>query len=102
MLNINSLRVVKENDMLTDEQRDQMLANRPAKTLSRDEVAAKIVAMGFWKPFEQSTTTICVIRFGNGWEVTGESSCLHPDNFDAELGKKIAYDNAVDKAIQFD
>jgi len=41
--------------------------------------------------------TFCVLVLRNGFTVTGESSCAHPDNFDAALGRKIARKNAVDK-----
>ena len=30
-------------------------------------------------------------------EKGGESACVSPANFDAEVGKKIAFDNAVEK-----
>ena len=33
----------------------------------------------------------------NGFTVTGESACASPENFDAELGRKIARQNAVQK-----
>lgn len=38
--------------------------------------------------------TFCVIILSNGFTVTGESACASPDNFDPEIGRKIAYDNA--------
>lgn len=41
--------------------------------------------------------TFCVIVMKNGFTVTGESACASPENFDAELGRKIARDNAVAK-----
>lgn len=41
--------------------------------------------------------TFCVLVLKNGFTVTGESACASPDNFDAELGRKIARDNAIDK-----
>lgn len=41
--------------------------------------------------------TFCVLVLKNGFTVTGESACASPDNFDAEIGKKIAYDNALNK-----
>lgn len=41
--------------------------------------------------------TFCVITLRNGFAVTGESACISPENFDAELGKKIARENAVKK-----
>ena len=41
--------------------------------------------------------TFCVIVLKNGFTVTGESACASPENFDAELGRKIARQNAVQK-----
>ncbi len=41
--------------------------------------------------------TFCVLVLRNGFTVTGESACASPENFDAELGRKIARANAVNK-----
>lgn len=41
--------------------------------------------------------TFCVLVLDNGFTVTGESACASPENFDAEIGKKIARANAVQK-----
>ena len=41
--------------------------------------------------------TFCVITLKNGFTVTGESACASPENFNEEIGQKIAYDNAVNK-----
>ena len=41
--------------------------------------------------------TFCVLVLKNGFTVTGESACASPENLDAELGKKIARQNAVAK-----
>lgn len=41
--------------------------------------------------------TFCVLVLSNGFTVTGESACASPENFDAELGRKIARQNAVAK-----
>lgn len=41
--------------------------------------------------------TFCVLALRNGFTVTGESACASPENFDAELGRKIARANAVNK-----
>ena len=47
--------------------------------------------------FEGSTFTSCLLTLKNGFTVHGESACASPENFDAELGAKIAKDNAVNK-----
>ena len=41
--------------------------------------------------------TFCVLILRNGFTVTGESACASPENFDAEIGRKIARENAVNK-----
>lgn len=41
--------------------------------------------------------TFCVLVLRNGFTVTGESACASPENFDAEIGRKIARANAVQK-----
>jgi hypothetical protein len=41
--------------------------------------------------------TFCVLVLQNGFTVTGESACASPENFDAEVGRKIARQNAVSK-----
>jgi hypothetical protein len=41
--------------------------------------------------------TFCVLVLRNGFTVTGESSCASPENFDAQIGRKIARENAINK-----
>ena len=46
---------------------------------------------------ELSLLTFCVLVLRNGFTVTGESACASPENFDAEIGRKIALQNAEQK-----
>lgn len=41
--------------------------------------------------------TFCVIVLRNGSTVTGESACASPENFDAQIGRDIAFKNAREK-----
>jgi len=41
--------------------------------------------------------TFCVLVLKNGFTVTGESACASPENFNAEIGRKIARQKAVEK-----
>ena len=41
--------------------------------------------------------TFCVLVLRNGFTVTGESACASPENFDEEIGRKIARQNAEAK-----
>ncbi|MDE9499330.1 hypothetical protein KKJ06_21550 [Xenorhabdus bovienii] len=55
-----------------------------------DAVYAPIKAL-----INAKTLTFCVLTLENGFTVTGESACASPENFDAEIGRKIARQNAV-------
>src|SRR5690349_17955234 len=46
--------------------------------------------------------TVCVLTLKNGFKVTGESACASPENFDQEIGAKIARDNARNKIWAFE
>lgn len=48
-------------------------------------------------PPELSLLTFCVLVLRNGFTVTGESACASPKNFDAEIGRRVARENAVQK-----
>lgn len=41
--------------------------------------------------------TFCVLQLKNGFTVTGESACVSPENFDAQIGRDIARANAIEK-----
>jgi len=41
--------------------------------------------------------TFCVLVLRNGFTVTGESACVSSENFDADIGKQIARENAKQK-----
>lgn len=46
---------------------------------------------------ELELLTFCVLVLKNGFTVTGESACASPENFDEEIGRKIARKNAESK-----
>ena len=47
--------------------------------------------------FPGTTLTVCALVLRNGFVVTGESAAASPANFDEEIGRKIARDNARQK-----
>lgn len=64
--------------------------------VTEEQIEAKIKDKKF-TVLEDGKTTICNLYLENGFTVRGESACVDPANFDKELGKKIAYENAKDK-----
>ena len=47
--------------------------------------------------FPGTTFTACLLTLKNGYTVIGESACASPENFDADIGRKIARANAKNK-----
>ncbi|WP_231409626.1 Gp49 family protein [Ralstonia solanacearum] len=56
-----------------------------------------VIAGETYHVFPGTTVTVCCLTLANGFNVIGESACASPENFDAELGRKIARENAKDK-----
>ncbi|WP_217994470.1 Gp49 family protein [Vreelandella jeotgali] len=69
-----------------------MLPNK----VTPEAMEARIAATQYTHP-EGTTLTFCILHLDNGYTVTGESACVDPANFDAELGRKIAHEQAFDK-----
>lgn len=56
-----------------------------------------LVKSAEYKHIEGTTLTICILTLHSGFNLVGESACLNPADFDAELGKQIAYKNAFEQ-----
>lgn len=67
-----------------------------APRVTPDVVDSAIAGERFWVP-DGTTLTVCVLILRNGFTVTGESACASPENYNEELGRKIARDNARQK-----
>lgn len=66
------------------------------KTRSYSGVCIDIDANAFI-PESTKLLTFCVLVLRNGFTVTGESACASPENFNVEIGRKIARENAIAK-----
>ncbi|PKR55416.1 Gp49 family protein [Thalassospira marina] len=84
-------------------------------TKTESEIENEIVAKGLTAPritpdmidecvmteayhvFPGTTLTVCALTLRNGFQVVGESACASPENFNPEIGRKIARENARNK-----
>jgi N4 Gp49/Sf6 Gp66 family protein len=41
--------------------------------------------------------TVCALTLQNGFQVVGEAACASPENFNEEIGRRIARENARQK-----
>ena len=67
-----------------------------APRLTPDIIDSKIKERSF-HVFGETCLTVCCLTLTNGFTVTGESACASPENFNAEIGEKIAFENARNK-----
>lgn len=68
------------------------------KYLNEDNATAMVeLAKARKYPRQLKLLTFCVLVLRNGFTVTGESACVSPENFDAQIGRDVARKNAVDK-----
>lgn len=103
-------------------------AGKTAPRITPDHIDSVIVSehfftawegaqLAYWSPenSDQKTTegepkkdgplgllTFCVLVLKNGFTVTGESACASPENFNSEIGRKIAKENARGKIWQLE
>lgn len=67
-----------------------------APRLNPDKIEAAIKDE-YYPVVPGTTIIICVLTLQNGFTVTGESVAVSPENYDEEIGRKIARDMAVGK-----
>lgn len=80
-------------ELLSDDELNQKLAERAATSVTKEYMESRIAKTEF-HVIQNSTVTICSITLDNGYSVRGESACVNPDNFNKEIGERIAHDNA--------
>lgn len=74
----------------------ELKAKAKAPRVTSEHVDSVIVSEQYYV-FPNSTLTICALTLKNGFIVTGESAAASPENFDKEIGRRIARDNARNK-----
>lgn len=67
-----------------------------APRLKPENIDQTIVSEQYYV-FPKTTLTVCALTLKNGFIVTGESAAASPENFDKEIGRKIARENARNK-----
>lgn len=81
--------------LISDEKLDELLANSPAERVTKESIDSRIKEVGYTRLSE--TVTICSINLDNGYSVRGESACVNPENYNEEIGQRVAFDNAYAK-----
>lgn len=85
--------------MSTDEQvieKEIQAKGLNAPRLTPEHIDSVIVSEAYYV-FPGTTMTVCALTLRNGFQVTGESAAASPENFNEEIGRKIAHTNARQK-----
>lgn len=72
------------------------LKGMPAPRVTPQQVEDQIESEHYHVP-PGTTLTLCVLTLANGFTVTGESACASPANFDADIGRRYAREDAKRK-----
>jgi hypothetical protein len=78
--------------MMTDEALAAALEALPGERVTPEYMKNRIAKVRHRRI--GGTLTHCTIYLDNGFSVSGESACVDPINYQAEIGERIAYDQA--------
>ena len=83
---------------MTEDEIEQQIRDKglTAPRLTPEHISGMCMNDQYYR-FPNTNTTVCCITLFNGFTVTGESSCVSDENFDEDVGKNIAFENARDK-----
>ena len=93
--------VTKEWTPLSPEQVAEIVATQTGFKLSEKQLLS-LVNTNVFHTYAGSTLTVCVLFLNSGATVIGKSACIDPANYNEELGKTLAYRNAVQKLYELE
>jgi hypothetical protein len=87
-----------EKKTMNDQEREEQIQEKglTAPRITPDHIESVITGEDYLV-FPGTQTTVCCLTLKNGFTTIGQSACAHPDNFDAEIGRQIARDDAKNK-----
>ena len=87
-----------ETEKMTDDSIEKEIQEKglTAPRVTPDQLD-KVIVSEQYHVFDGTTFTSCLLTLKNGYTVLGESACASPENFNADLGRKIARENARNK-----
>lgn len=83
-----------EAPLMSDDELQEALGTRPAVSVTPTFLESRVSLSQIDYTRIGETTTVCTITLPSGYTVNGISACVNVENFDEEIGKKIAYENA--------
>ena len=91
---------MKSEPALSLDQAKEIVSTKTAPRVTEQSIKDKIIDVEYIT--SKSLLTICIITMSNGFMVNGVSAPASKANFDAEVGKRYAYDNAFKQLWQLE
>jgi hypothetical protein len=79
--------------MKTDLEKELIAKRLTAPRITDKDVNDAIKSIQY-HVFPDTTTTVCCITLTNGYTAIGHAACVSPENYDKDVGQKIAFTNA--------
>lgn len=86
---------MKSSLQITDEQ--SAAVQKTPNRVSLELLESAIETVEYINPDIAPQFTLAIVKMKNGYVVTGESAPADPANFNADLGKQFAFENAKRK-----
>lgn len=80
---------------MNDAQLSQAIAAKPHEKVTKEGIEKRVISADYI--VMHSTVTVCSLVLENGYSVRGESACVDPRNFDEDIGRELAYRDAINK-----
>jgi hypothetical protein len=74
----------------------ELRAQNNGPRVTAEDITRLIKQEQYWQ-VPGTTVTVCCLTLENGFSVVGHGACISPENYDAVLGRDIAYTEARNK-----
>lgn len=95
---------VKGDDLpaISTQDATERALEKPLPKVTQATIQDHIAEIEYIYPAMLTTMTICIIRMVNGFIVLGKSAPVSEGNFDRDIGKRFAYDDAFKQLWQLE
>lgn len=91
--------MTNETPSLTLEQAQAVVAGKTAPKVTKESIEARINSVSY---LQHDHLTVCIIQMKNDFRVVGTAAPASIENFDPEVGKRYAYEDAFKQIWKFE
>ena len=84
---------------MTITEANQTILELTGERVTISDITSRIIRVDYFA-VPNTTTILCAITLDNGQTAVGKSSCIDPENYVIPLGQKLAFDEAMERAME--